>query len=156
MINVRINNELNLTYPDSFQEMGPEELTKYFSTPDNRWGAYDADQHIILSVSWTKAGFFSFLSDAESMMIGIESRMRRSLLNYQRVGAFPIKLIAKKKAYGIRFEYRVNDKKLVQVGDLIVFKHKGKLYAIHYITRKSNAASSRPAFEEVLKSITIG
>ena len=155
MSNVRINNEINLTYPDSFIEMGPEELTKYFSSPNNRWGAYDEAQHIILSVGWKKTGFFGFMSDAESMMVGIESRLRRNLLNYQRVSAFKTKLVAKKKGYGIRFEYRVNDARLVQVGDLIVFKHKGKLYAIYYITRKINAASSRPAFEEILKSITI-
>ena len=156
MSNIKVNNEISLTYPDNFKEMSPEELIKYFGSPNNRWGVYDADQHIILSVGWMKAGFFSFMWDAETMMVGAESRLRRNLLNYQRISSFKMKLKPKKKCFGIRFEYRVNDKKLVQVGDLIIFKHKGKVYSIYYITRKSNAAASRPAFKEVLDSITVG
>ena len=155
MNTARINNELNLTYPDGFSEMGEEELIKYFSTPENRWGVYNAAEHIILSVSWTKAGFFSFLADAESVLIGIEGRMRKNLLNYQRVTDYKMP-IAKNKAYGIRFEYRVNDARLVQVGDIITFKVKNKFYVIHYITRKENAGSAREAFKATLDSISIG
>ena len=154
MKSVTINNEMSLSYPDEFVEMGGEELIKYFGSPENRWGAYDEDNHIMLSVYWKKAGFFGFLTDAESYLFGAEARLRRNLLNYQRLGSFKTK-IAKKKGYGIRFEYRVNDARLVQIGDIFAFKNKGKFYAVYYITRKSNAAESRPAFEEVLNSITV-
>ena len=152
MNTVKINNVINLTYPDGFKEMGDEELTRYFSSPENRWGVYNADEHIILSVSWTKVGP---LSDAEMMLIDIEARLCRRLLNYQRISSFKTK-VASKKAYGIRFEYRVNDAKIVQVSDLIVFKFKNQCCAVHYITRKANAAPSRLALEEVLKSISVG
>lgn len=155
MSGIKINNELTLTYPDHFQQMGEDELTKYFSSPKNRWGVYDEANHIILSVSWTKGGFFSFMTDAESMLTGVEARMCRNLLNYQRISSYQIK-IAKKKAYAIRFEYRVNAAKLVQVGDLITFKYKGKFYAIHYITRKTNAGESRRELQNILNSITLG
>ena len=155
MNNVKINNEIDLTYPDGFNEMSEQELTRYFGKPDNRWGVYDAPNHIVLSVAWTKAGFFSFLADEESFLIGLESRMRRSLLNYQRLGMYKTKLEPKKKAIGIRFEYRVNDAVTIQVCDLFTFKHKKKYYAIYYITRQQNAIESRPAFDEVLKSIKI-
>ena len=152
MKSAKINNEISLNYPDAFTEMNPEELTRYFSAPDNRWGAYDADRHIILSVSWTKAKFLQ--SDPEMRMIDVESRMRRNLLNYQRIAEFRPK-IGGKKAYGIRFEYRVKDKKLVQVGDLMMFKHKKSFYAVHYITRKYTAAADRADFEEILNSVTV-
>lgn len=153
MNNVKINSELGLSYPDGFKEMGEAELTRYFSSPANRWGAYNDDEHIILSVSWAKAGFLR--SDPEMFLSGVEARMRLSLLNYQRVTEFKTK-IAGKKAYGIRFEYRVNDKKLVQVADMVSFKYKKNFYTVHYITRKLNAASSRPDFLEVLKSVSLG
>ena len=81
--------------------------------------------------------------------------MRRNLLNYQQIGSFKMK-IASKKAHAIRFEYRVNDKKLVQVGDMIAFKYKGKFYAIQFITRKLNAADARLELQEILKSVTLG
>ena len=154
MNTVKINNEVGLTYPDGFSEMGAEELTRYFSSSENRWGAFNAEEHIILSVSWAKAGF---MADADTMMIKKESRLCRSLLNYQRIQSFKTKIASKKSnARGVRFEYRVNDAKLVQVADLIIFKYKKNFYTITFITRKTNAGSSRRDFEEVLKSITLG
>ena len=68
MNTVKINNEINLTFPDGFNEMGEEELTRYFSSPNNRWGAYNADEHIILSVGWKKAaeGYWRDCSAAPS------------------------------------------------------------------------------------------
>lgn len=154
MNTVKINNEINLTYPDGFKEMGDEELTKYFGSPANRWGVYNADEHILLSVGWMKAGF---LADPEMALFKMESSMRRSLLNYQKVTSFKTKVASKKpNAYGVRFEYRVNDARMVQVCDLIVFKAKNKFYTVHYITRKLNAGASRLAFKDVLESISVG
>jgi len=154
MNNAKINNEIELTYPDGFNQMGEEELSRYFGTAADRWGVYDAENHTILAVGWRKAGFFANLADEESCMIGIESRMRRSLLNYQRLSSYQPK-IGKKKYYAIRFEYRVKDAALVQLADLVVIKYKKKFYTIHYITRKNNAIEMLPAFEEVLKSIKL-
>ena len=154
MSNVLINNEINLTCPDSFKEMGEAELTRYFSSPANRWGAYDADRHIVLSVSWTKAGFKHLITDAESMLISVEGRLRRSLVNYQRVQSYSYK-IGKAKASCIRFEYRVNDAARIHVGDLIVFKHKKNFYAVHFITRQANAIETRPELESILKSLSL-
>lgn len=156
MNNVKINNEINMTYPDGFKEMGEEELKKHFGSAVNRWGAFDADKHIVLSVGWKKAGFFGFMKDAETYQIELESRLRRCLLNYQRIDSFKTKIAGKKKANGIRFEYRVNDSVSVHAGDVFIFKNKKWFYAVYYITRKNHAAEHLPAFEEVLKSITIG
>ncbi len=154
MNNVKINNELNLNYPDGFNEMGEVELAKYFGTPNNRWGVHEPDKHIILSVYWSKRRFLNMMTDAESVMIGAEARLKRSLINYQRIASYNMK-IAKKKAKCVRFEYRVNDKKLVQVADLIIFKHKKQFYSIYFISRKSNAAEVRREFKDVIDSITI-
>ena len=154
MNNVRINNQIDLTYPDGFKEMGAEELTRYFSSPNNRWGVYNADEHIILSVSWNKPGFFGSFSDADSVLTGAEARMCRSLLNYQRLNRYKLK-IGSQKACGVRFEYRVNDARLVQIGDLVVFKYKKLFYSVYYVTRKTNAGSARLALQETLKSITL-
>ena len=155
MNTVKINNEINLTYPDGFKEMGEAELARYFGSAENRWGVYDADRHIVLSVGWTKVGFKNLLTDAESILIGIEARLRRTLVNYQRVTSYKYK-IAGKKAQGIRFEYRVNDAALVQVADLVVFKHNKKFYAVHFITRQSSAIAGRLEFQQALNSVTLG
>ena len=159
MYNVKINNEIGLTYPDGYQEMGEEELIRYFGKPDNRWGAYNADRHIILSVKWEKAGFMK--SDPEMYLYDIESRLRKSLVNYQKIQSYSFDVTSKKKKKSkvqnaIRFEHRVNDSARVHVVDLVVFKFKKNFYSVYYITRKANAAESRPAFQEILQSITLG
>ncbi len=152
MANVKINNEINLNYPEGFKEMGEEALTRHFGSPKDRWGVYNADDHIVLSVSWSKAGF---MTDAETALFDITARLRRRLVNYQQITTYGAK-IGKAKAYGVRFEYRVNDSARVHIGDLVVFKNKGKYYAVYFITRKHNAASSRISFKETLDSITVG
>lgn len=154
MYNVQINNEVTLVYPDGFEVMNEEELIRYFSTPADRWGVFNANDHILLSVSWKKAGFKRALIDAESYMIEVESGMLRNLLNYQRITDYKMK-IGKQKAYGIRFEYRVKDMALVQVCDIVAFKYKKKFYTVYYVTRKVNATANLPAFQEILKSITL-
>lgn len=154
MNNVQINNEVNLISPDGFETMGEAELTRYFNTPADRWGTYNADKHIILSVSWKKAGFKHIFTDPESYMIEVESNLIRTLLNYQRITDYKRKL-GKQKAYGIRFEYRVKDAALVQVCDIVVFKYKKKFYSVYYVTRKVNASANLPLFEEVLNSISL-
>ena len=156
MNTVRVNNEIDLTYPDSFREMGEEELQRYFSTADNRWGAYDADRHVIFSVCWKKAGFFSFMTDPESVIIGAEARLKRRLINYRRTEACRTKIASKKKknAYGIRFEYRVNDANIYQVSDLRTFKYKGKFYSFQYIARRINDEECHPDFDAFIESVT--
>ena len=156
MTTERINNELNMNYPESFRPMTEEEMLRYFGSAENRWGVYDPDRHIILSVSWTKAGFWRSMTDAESVLLGIEARLRRNLLNYQKVTSYRMKLNKKHKAEAVRFEYRVNDARLVQVGDVIVIKYKKKFYVIHYITRKPTAPQDLPILKEALESVSFG
>lgn len=155
MNTAKINNEINLTYPDSFQEMSEESLKRYYSSAENRWGVYDADRHIVLSVSWDKAGFFRAMTDAESYMIEVEATLCRSLLNYQRLTSYKLK-IGSKKAQGIRFEYRVRDSVSIHVSDVVVFKYKKHFYAVQFIMRQTKASETLPEFDEVLKSITLG
>ena len=154
MINAKINNEINLTYPEGYNEMNEAELSRYFGTPDNRWGVFDPGRHIVISVGWNKPGFFSSMGDAESFLLKMTSRMRRTLLNYQVVNEYELK-IASKDANGIRFEYRVNDSVSVHSADLVVFKYKSKFYAIQFAARKNKADEYRREFLELLQSITL-
>ena len=154
MTNANINNEIGLSYPEGYKEMTEQELTKYFGSPNNRWGIYNADKHVIISFGWTKGGFLSSLTDADSFLMGMVSRMRRSLVNYQQTAEFETR-IANKKAKGVRFEYRVNDSIRIHTSDLIVFKNKKKFYAVQFVAHKATAEEYRTDFLEVLKSVSI-
>ena len=154
MMQATVNNALNLTYPDSYRELTDEEMQRYFSSAENRWGVYDEERHSILSVSWSKAGILSFLSDAESLIIPIEARYKRNLINYRRLSGGKLK-IAKKKGYGIRFEYRVNNANMYQIGDLRAVKHKGRYYAFQYIGRRITDEQTHPDFDQMLESVKL-
>lgn len=159
MKNVTINNVISLTYPDSYQEMGEEELQRYFSSSKNRWGVYDPERHVILTVCWSKAGFFSFLTDAESLIIGAEARYKRNLINYRRREAFRTQIATdkkKKNAYGIRFEYRVNDSNLYHVSDLRTFRHQKYFYSFQYIGRRITDEQCHPDFDAMIASVSTG
>ncbi|MBQ3264455.1 MAG: hypothetical protein IJH07_01630 [Ruminococcus sp.] len=155
MSNVMINNEIGITFADSFSEMSEQELTRYFGSPADRWGAYDAERHIILSVGWKKAGFLQ--SDPEMHLFELQSRLRRSLLNFQQITTYKTKIASAKKdnASGVRFEYRVKDSVRVHVVDLIVFKHKKNFYAVYFVSRKANAAAVRTDLQQILQSVTL-
>ena len=158
MNTVKVNNELALTYPDGFQEMGEEELQRYFSSAKDRWGVFDAERHVILTVTWKKAGIFGFLTDPESVIVGAEARMKRNLINYRRLSGGKTKIASKKKknAYGIRFEYRVNNANIYQTGDLRTFKVKGRFYSIQYLARRINDEEYHPIFDELIATIAVG
>lgn len=155
MNTAKINNEVNLTYPESYQIMGEEELQRYFGKAENRWGVYDAERHVILSVSWSKAGFKTLFSDAETMLIGVEAKFKRSLINYRRTDARKTK-IARKKGYAIRFQYRANNTNMYYLSDLRAVKCKGKYYAFQYICRRINDEECHPDFDAMMESVTIG
>lgn len=154
MINAKINNEINLTYPEGYNEMNEAELSRYFGTPDNRWGVFDPGRHIIISVGWNKPGFRNSMGDAESYLLKMTSHMRRALLNYQVVNEYEI-MIASKNAKGVRFEYRVNDSVDVHSADLVVFKYKKKFYAVQFAARKSKVDECRREFLDLLRSISL-
>ena len=155
MNSVKINNEIGLNYPDGFSEMSAEELTRHFGSAEQRWGIFNPQKHSVISVGWAKAGVKYSMTDAESYLLDMTARMRRSLINYQQISEYQM-IIAKKKAYGVRFEYRVNDSVRVHVSDLIVFKNKKNFYAIQFAARKPSADDDRADLLEVIKSITVG
>ena len=93
MINAKINNEINLTYPEGYNEMSEAELTRYFGVPDNRWGVFDPGRHIVISVGWNKPGFFSSMGDADSFLLYLLHRYERRYL--MAAGMTPAQLLRK-------------------------------------------------------------
>lgn len=150
-----VNQVIHLSYPDSFQDMTAEELRRYFGTEQNRWGVYDAERHAILSVNWSKAGFFSFLTDPESKMISVEAKYKRSLINYRSLASAKTK-IAKQKGYGLRFEYRANNSNMYQIGEIRMIKYKGNFYSFQYVARRITDESCHPDFVKLLESVSLG
>ena len=48
-----INNAFSIALPEEFLRMSPEELRQLYrdDNPD-RWGAWDHDRHVIITIQW--------------------------------------------------------------------------------------------------------
>lgn len=153
MKNLLINNELKCVYSDGFHEMTGDELKKYFLSDENRCGIYDESRHFIISVSWIKKNFFTFITDAKSVVNGAEYRLKKNLVNYRRVDRMKCE-IAGKKADGIRYEYTAVNADVEQIGELYVFRHHHMFYFVHLAARQDNFEESRRELTELLRSMT--
>ena len=70
-----IHSQLSLSYPDGFREMDQEEMKRLYQddNPD-RWGIWDQERHIILTVLWHDSNvFLSALASAKDVAKSTES-----------------------------------------------------------------------------------
>ena len=154
MKSAKINNELMLSYDEGFSEMSADELKKYFSSVENRWGIFDKDNHILISVSWTNPGFINYLTDSKAVVRGALRCSKSSLINFRIINKQTL-TVDSKKAYCVAFEYKANDADINMYAELLAFRQKNKFYAIHYLSRREFSADNRKLFDSVIKSIKI-
>lgn len=154
MINKTINNELRCKYPEHYHTMTADELEQFFSYRENRFGIRDEERHSVISLSWTKPGIINYLTNAASVLNGAEKCMKKNLQDYRKIESYSL-TVASQKAHGLRFEYTVTGKTIVQCGELIVFRVNNKFYSAHYISKKELNSSNLPEFQSVLESLSL-
>ncbi len=149
-----IINTLKLEYPDSFDKMEQSELKKYYSSVTNRWGIIYRDQHMIISVGWTKEiGLFgSLFVDEKSFLSGYDKRSRQGLRSYKRTEDID-KTVCGSDARGFAFEYESNDSNTPMFGKIVVFKTGKRLWLAEYATSNTDTLFCNMAFDMVLDSI---
>ena len=150
-----INNTVQLSCPEGFHEMDSDELRQvYLDDNSNRWGIWDKEKHIIISVFWHRSSglLMKLAGDAENVAKSTEGKLRHSLKNnnYHCEGFFTLSLNGKNAA-GFRYNYTVQDVK--QTGDVILMLHGKECYTVYYYARKDGPESDHEIFEQVLDSI---
>ena len=151
-----IHSQLSLSYPDGFREMDQEEMKRLYQddNPD-RWGIWDQERHIILTVLWHDSNvFLSALASAKDVAKSTEKQLKRGMKNhcYQFGGFFQTELSGQ-EAHGFRYSYHIGD--IVQTAEALVLKRKNTCYTIYYYTREELDLVSRPVFERILRSIRL-
>lgn len=154
MKRTHVNRELLLNYTDNFHEMDAEELRKYFSTEQNRWGIRDEKRHAIISVAWTKTGLLNLLTDAKAIVNGMERCMKRNLQDYCRTERIST-VISGAKAKGIRFLYTATGTDIKQKGEILAMRCGGKFYVVEFITGAEGEAENRRMYDAVLQSVEL-
>ncbi len=156
MNNALLHNELSVSFPEGFHVMDRDEMKKlYLDDNPNRWGIWDTERHIIITVFWHQTnGILAALADEKSVAQSTESRLSRGLkkYHYKCLGFFSTPLCGQ-EVPGFRYEYTLGD--VVQVGETILLKQGKTCYTIYYYERKNRSYSDHEVFEEVLRSIAI-
>lgn len=153
MNQVLVNNELSLSYPDGFHIMDGAELAQaYQNSNPNRWGIWDKDRHLIVSVFWHRTNrLLVSLADAKSVAKSTERKLRKGLKShgYSFHGFYERELCGQ-RTHGFHYQYQVGD--VVQSGETIILKHGSLCYTIYCYTRKDTQLAGDPVFEEILRS----
>ena len=151
-----IHNELSLSYPDGFHEMDREEMKNlYLDDNPDRWGIWDQERHIILTVFWHDSNpILASLAGAKDVAKSTEKRLKRGLKNHgYRFGEFYQTQLCGLEAHGFRYSYRIGE--VVQAAEALVLKRKTACYTIYYYAREEQNPGSRPVFEQVLRSMRL-
>ncbi len=151
METVLLNNELNLTYPDSFHVMSKEELSGYnFYSEAPGWCINDPDRHIMVSISWKQVpGLFAKMLKVKDIAKTMEGQMAQVMKAFDyRLDEFISRTPGGKEAEGFRYEYTVQETGMTGVS--LAVKVKNTFYYIHIYYRSALRDESIPVMEEIL------
>ena len=150
-----INQEISIGVPDGFHIMSQEELTKVYVTNDpNRWGIWDHDRHVIISILWQDLNAFTaMLADIDAAAVKNEQLTKKGYEGHDYVmEGFHDADISGSHARGYSFTYRIQD--IIQHVDTLLFKANKRIYSINFIGRNENREQDHELFEEVLKTVS--
>ena len=151
-----INNEISIGIPDGFHVMSEEELTKVYVTKDpKRWGIWDNDRHVIISVLWQDLNAFTaMLADIDAAAVRNEQLTKKGYEGHDyAMEGFHDADISGSHARGYSFTYRIQD--ISQRVDTLLFKAGRRIYSIYCIGRNENREQDHELFEEILKTVSI-
>ena len=151
-----INNELEVAYPDGFQEMSEAELhAAYKNEYKNIWGIRDTERHIIFTILWHDShAKLLKVFDAESIAKRDEKIIAKGMkkLGYRSLGFFKTSL-AGQEAHGFRYQY--TNMGVGQDGEAFVFTQGKVAYKVYYYTRPELVETNRPIRDAMLMSLKL-
>lgn len=152
MKNTVFNENVYIEYPDDFHEMSNEELQKYFAGNLLRFGAMNAEKHVILSVGKTQSKFVNVFTNTQSVLLGAENTLKKNLKDYTRIDEFDAEIL-NESAKGIHFKYVAVNKNVKQFCEMAVVKSKRCFYVLYCISRLSDVGESLTLFKEFRDSL---
>lgn len=149
-----LNNELNLSYPESFHIMDQEERSRLqFMTKGAGECIADPERHMILSVGWQTLGLMpSLLLKTEDIAKKMCDSIRRSMEPYgYKNEALLSRNLDGSPAQGIRYQYAASE--IEMTGESYVVKHKRTLYYFHCYSRTALEEENAGILDGILDSI---
>lgn len=150
-----INGELNVSWPDGFQELSREDLRKlYLDDHPDRWGIRNESKHCVFSVFYHKANpLLSILaSDVKEIAKATETKLRAGYKGHEyQLEGFHSREIAGLSAEGFRYSYELNH--IPESCETYILKKGRVTYTVYWYTRKEREADNEPLLEELLNSL---
>ena len=150
-----INGELNVSWPDGFQELSREDLKKlYLDDNPDRWGIRNESKHCVFSVFYHKANpLLSILaSDVKEIAEATEKKLRAGYRGHDyRLEGFHSRRIAGLPAEGFRYTYVLN--RIEESCETYIMKKGRVTYTVYWYTRKEREAGNQPLLEDLLNSL---
>ena len=154
MNRICVNDELLLSCPEGFAVMSADEPNRLYACGDShRWGAWDRERHVMLTVLWQRYNpLLMMLADMKSLARRNEQLTQRGYEghDYQLKG-FSSRKVCGLTAEGYRFTYRLGD--VIQSVETVLIKRKNRVYSLNCIGREADQAGNHVLFEAVLDGI---
>ncbi len=156
MSKATVNDLMSIEVPEGFHTMSAEELRQaYQDDKQNRWGMWDQDRHVMVTVMWKEyPRLLMMLSDVKGISRKNEQMAGRGYAasGYECGGFFSVDVDGE-KAEGYRFSYRIGD--VEQAAETILFKLEKTVFSITCGGRKENRDADRELFDRIIAGITL-
>lgn len=153
MLKVTVNNELELTCPDSFHVMDEEERGTMNMQEGSSWtGLSCPDKNIIVTIGWKKIGLIaSLLLSPKDLAKGTERQITESLIPYRYADQGRTRRnIAGNTARGFSYSYEAQETRMR--GECTILKLDRTIYYLYLYARENRWEESAEVWEEILAS----
>ena len=154
MNTITLNNEMTLTFPDSFRVMDASEREKLNFIEEGQGECLqDKEHHILISIGWKPLGaFISFLigtkDAAKNMKLAIRNAMQQ--YGFTDNGSRQISLV-QETAEGFCYEYEAQS--IPMYGESYVVKHSKTFYYLNCYGRQESKEECKEIWYDILASV---
>ena len=153
MENTVLNSRLQLSVPEGFRRMEPQELEKYaFGGQVPAFALSDPERHMIITAGWKEAGALAaFFLSAKDMARNTEARLRQPMLAF---GYRPRGSVSRdaggKKAAGYTYTYKAQD--TAMAGETLIVKDGKTFYYLYCYMREALQEENGEVWKEIIRS----
>ena len=155
MSQLSINNQLSLTYPDTFHEMtDAEKATLNFAFGDAAACLFDPESHSIVTIGFNKInGFASMMLNVKDIAKQTEKTIAQANAQFQyHSNGFSSMTYSGQQSQSFTYDYVAQDTPMY--GQCTVFKYKKTIYYFFYYTRQSSLQNTEAGdMQRILSSL---
>ncbi len=149
-----LNDELNVSFPEGFHEMDPEERKNLNFLEEGEGSCFkDPDRHILVSIGWkTINGFASMMLSAKDIAGNMEKTFAQAMAS---TGYRFVDHLEKKAGTLPGFRYAYTAQGIGMTGESFILKHGKTVYYLHVYVRTELLEESLAVTDAILDSVSI-